>query len=610
MLTAHHQTSPESSANRLPAACRRLLLAAALGALLGAVPGTLASCRSAPVATPGKDSVTGQDVGALVPRDHAGSFADNPIVYFVITDRFYNGEPANDHSYGRQKDGTQEIGTFHGGDLAGLTRKLEDGYFRDLGVNAIWLTAPYEQIHGWIVGGDKEFRHYAYHGYYALDYTVLDRNMGSEDDLRRFIDTAHAQDIRVIFDVVMNHPGYGDLKTLSELGVEVVWEGWEQATLSDYHGYIDYNDFDFESWWGPDWVRAGLPGYQEGASADDHTMQLSYLPDFKTESDEPVAIPRFLAGKPDTRAKTIEGYTVRQYLVKWLTDWVRTYGVDGFRCDTAKHVEPEAWAALKEEGVKALRAWKAEHPDQAVDDADFWMTGEVFPHGVTRSAYFDHGFDSLINFDLQTRLVELMDVEPARRWREIDAIYQEYARALGTAPGFDVLSYISSHDTLLFDRQQLVTGGSALLLAPGGVQIFYGDETARPPGPRPGSDPQQATRSSMNWDSIDRDVLAHWQALSRFRSRHVALARGEHRKLADAPYTFARVHPRDRVVVAVVAAPGAAAAPRIQVGEVFPEGARVRDAVTGAEATVTDGAVTLAAGKHGVILLEQLGSAR
>lgn len=600
MLTAH-ETSSRRFANRLPAACRRLLLAAAIATLIG----TLASCRSAPMATPAADPMAGQDSDELVPHTHPGSFADNPIVYFVITDRFYNGEPANDHAYGRQKDGALEIGTFHGGDLAGLTRKLEDGYFRDLGVNAIWITAPYEQIHGWIVGGDKEFRHYAYHGYYALDYTVLDQNMGTEDDLRQFIDTAHAQDIRVIFDVVINHPGYGDLKSLSELGVDVVWKGWEQATLSDYHGYIDYNDFDFEDWWGPAWVRAGLPGYQEGAGANDHTMQLSYLPDFKTEADEPVTIPRFLANKPNTLARTIEGYTVRQYLVKWLTDWVRAYGVDGFRCDTVKHVEMESWAALKEAGVKALRAWKAEHADQAVDHADFWMTGEVFPHGITRSAYFDHGFDNLINFDLQTRLIALLDVEPARRWREIDSIYQEYARALGMDPSFNVLSYISSHDTSLFDREQLVIGGSALLLAPGGVQIFYGDETARPPGPRPSTDPQQATRSSMSWDSIDRNVLEHWQKLGKFRRRHVALARGEHRKLADAPYTFARVHPRDRVVVAI----DAAGTRRIQVGDVFPEGARVQDAATGAEATVTAGTVTLAAGKHGVILLEQLHSA-
>ena len=520
----------------------------------------------------------------------AGSFADNPIVYFVITDRFYNANPANDRSYGREPDGEQEIGTFHGGDLAGLTAKLKEGYFTELGVNGIWITAPYEQIHGWVVGGDKAFRHYAYHGYFALDYTRLDANMGTAEELRVFIDAAHARDIRVIFDVVMNHPGYGDLQTLSKLGVDVVWEGWEAATLEDYHGWIDYNDFDFTDWWGPDWVRAGLPGYEEGNQYDDKLMQLAYLPDFRTESETPVEIPVFLQNKSDTGMETIPGFTVRDYLVKWLTDWVREYGVDGFRADTVKHVEGASWQALKDAAVEALVAWKADNPEQAMDDAPFWMVGEVFPHGVERSEYFDVGFDSLINFDFQERL---------NNDESLEVIYSAYAAALGASPDLDVLSYISSHDTELYDRGDLIRAGTALMLVPGGVQIFYGDETARPPGPAPASDPQQATRSDMNWDSIDTALLDHWRRLGRFRNRHVALARGAHRMLGDSPYTFARVHPDDRVVVAV----GAEGAVRLSVGKVFAEGAVLHDAYGGETVTVSDGAVALTK-TRGVVLLE------
>jgi alpha-amylase len=588
-------------------AIRTISCLPALAALLWAAPAvsTLGACGG----HPGTQQPAPPTAGAVAADTTAasqaapGSFADNPIVYFVITDRFLDGDPANNGSYGRRRDGKQEIGTFHGGDLAGLTRKLEDGYFRDLGVNAIWITAPYEQIHGWVVGGNKEFQHYAYHGYYALDYTVLDKNMGTADELRRFIDTAHAQDIRVVFDIVINHPGYGDLRTLNELGVRVLWPGWEKATPDDYHSYIDYNNFAFTDWWGPDWVRAGLPGYQEGSSMDDLTMQLAYLPDFRTESDKPVALPRFLTRKSDTWAKTIEGYTVRQYLVAWLTDWVREYGVDGFRCDTAKHVDLASWAALKAAGVEALRAWKQAHPDQAIDDAPFWMTGEVFPHGVERDAYFDRGgFDNLINFDFQPRLSEILAGPADARWQRLDALYAEYAGKISADASFNVLSYISSHDTRLFDRKQLVHAGTALLLAPGGVQIFYGDESGRPAGPTPSSDPQQNTRSDMNWQSLDPGLLAHWRALGTFRRRHVALAKGAHRKLGDAPYTFARVHAGDRVVAAI----GAQGQVALPVADVFTEGTRVRDAVTGAQATVAGGAVTVTAGEHGVVLLEAL----
>lgn len=81
----------------------------------------------------------------------------NATVYFVLTDRFENGDPSNDQSYGRHKDGMAEIGTFHGGDLRGLTNKLD--YLQQLGVNALWISAPFEQIHGWVGGGTKgDFR--------------------------------------------------------------------------------------------------------------------------------------------------------------------------------------------------------------------------------------------------------------------------------------------------------------------------------------------------------------------------------------------------------------------------------------------------------------------
>ena len=473
------------------------------------------------------------------------NFADNPIVYFVITDRFVNGNTANDRSYGRTPDGEGEVGTFHGGDLAGITQKLREGYFKSLGINALWITAPYEQIHGWVVGGNKSFRHYAYHGYWALDYTKLDANMGTPEELREMIATAHAQGIRVLFDVVMNHPGYADIKTLAEFKIPVLWPGHENATLRDYHSYIDYNNFDFGKWWGAEWVRAGLPGYTEGGR-DDFTMQLAYLPDFRTERDKAVELPPILKNKPDTNAKPLPNTTVRGYLVKWLSDWVREYGVDGFRCDTVKHVEPESWVALKREASAALAEWKQKHPKEKIDDAPFWMTGEVWGHGPERSSWHDAGFDSMINFDFQSRA--------NADWKTLDGVYLHYAGELASslkkAP-HDMLSYISSHDTALFDRGNLRHGLSALLLAPGGVQLFYGDESGRAPAAAPDGDAQQATRSDMNWQTMDASLLAHARKLTQFRARHVALARGRHARIGEAPYAFSRIDDahRDRVVV-------------------------------------------------------------
>ncbi|WP_077032786.1 alpha-amylase family glycosyl hydrolase [Pelomonas sp. KK5] len=524
----------------------------------------------------------------------AAPFADNPIVYFLITDRFSNGNPDNDHGYGRQREKTQatDVGTFHGGDLKGITDKLKAGWFTQLGVNALWITAPYEQIHGWVVGGDKAFKHYAYHGYYALDYTKLDANMGTPEELREMVDTAHAQGIRVLFDVVMNHPGYLDIQTADELKIPVLWpKARAEATLANYHAFIDYNSDRFKDWWGRPWVRAGLPGYVDGGS-DDLTKQLAYLPDFRTESREFVKLPKFLREKPGTKAVDLPDTTVRGYLVRWLSDWVREYGIDGFRCDTVKHVEPAAWKELKVAATAALAEWKALHPQQKIDDAPFWMTGEFWGHGPERGAVDEAGgFDAMINFEFQGDAAN----DPSR----LDALFARYAK-LQAGHAAQMLNYLSSHDTSLFPRRRLIDGANALLLAPGGVQVFYGDETARMPGPAPSGDTQQATRSDMNWDSVDEAVLAHWRKLGSFRAAHVALARGEHERLAAAPYVFARV---DRAAGdAVVVALGVKAGARLPVGRVFAEGETLHDAYSGATLAVKDGAVIAPADAAAVLL--------
>jgi alpha-amylase len=530
-----------------------------------------------------------------------------------MTDRFANGDPSNDHSYGRQREANprDDVGTFHGGDLRGLTEKIKAGWFDPLGVNALWITAPYEQIYGWVVGGDKEFKHYAYHGYYALDYTVLDQSMGTPADLQALVDAAHARGIRILFDVVMNHPGYLDIETARRLGIEVLWPGHEKATLADYHMHIDYNNFKFGDWWGRDWVRAGLPGYLQGGR-DDVTMQLAYLPDFRTESTQPVKVPTFLRKKPGTGAVDLPNTTVRGYLVKWLTDWVRRYGIDGFRCDTVKHVEPAAWLELKRAGVQALAAWKAQHPAQKIDDAPFWMVGEWWGHGPGMDPPGDGlpsgpagelraAFDAMINFDFQARAGAAAGPAASATADALEKLFAEYATLQAGKPAH-MLNYLSSHDTSLFDRARLRPAGTALLLAPGGAQIYYGDETARPPGIAPATDPQQATRSDMSWDKIDQAVLAHFRALGSFRARHVAIARGAHARLAPRPYTFSRVDAErdDRVVIALDVPAGAA----IPLGGVFRDGEALRDGYTGTAYVARGGAVAVPAATP-VLLLER-----
>ncbi|EPU4320780.1 alpha-amylase [Escherichia coli] len=483
----------------------------------------------------------------------------NATVYFVLTDRFENGDPSNDQSYGRHKDGMAEIGTFHGGDLRGLTNKLD--YLQQLGVNALWISAPFEQIHGWVGGGTKgDFPHYAYHGYYTQDWTNLDANMGSETDLRTLVDSAHQRGIRILFDVVMNHTGYATLADMQEYqfgalylsGDEVKktlgerWSDWKPAAGQTWHSFNDYINFSdktgWDKWWGKNWIRTDIGDY-DNPGFDDLTMSLAFLPDIKTESTTASGLPVFYNNKTDTHAKAIDGFTPRDYLTHWLSQWVRDYGIDGFRVDTAKHVELPAWQQLKTEASAALREWKKANPEKALDDKPFWMTGEAWGHGVMQSDYYHHGFDAMINFDYQEQAAKAVDC-----LAQMDTTWQQMAEKL---QDFNVLSYLSSHDTRLF-REGGDKAAELLLLAPGAVQIFYGDESSRPFGPT-GSDPLQGTRSDMNWQDVSGKSaasVAHWQKISQFRARHPAIGAGKQTTLSlKQGYGFVREHGDDKVLV-------------------------------------------------------------
>ena len=198
-----------------------------------------------------------------------------------------------------------------------------------------------------------------------------------------------------------------------------------------------------------------------------------------------------------------------------------------------------------------MRDWKKANPKAALDDSPFWMVGEVFDHPLYKDYYYDYGFDSLINFEFQDKAHEL-----SLCFSNMESTFASYAKDINQDPDFNGLTYISSHDTTLFfakyqnlDLQKRVS--AAFLLLPGGVQLYYGDETGRNLGPY-GDDFHQGTRSDMNWNDINAEreaLLKHWQKIGQFRNRHNAIGAGQHTKLSDTPYSFSRTLNDDRIMV-------------------------------------------------------------
>ncbi len=535
---------------------------------------------------------------------------DNALIYFVMTDRFYNGNTSNDTSYGRIKTDCKgkNIGTFHGGDIAGLTQKLD--YLDDLGVNAIWISAPYEQIHGWVGGGNSgDFAHYGYHGYYVLDYTGIDKNMGTVEEFRTFVNAAHEKGIRVVMDIVMNHTGYENMKDMEEYGYGSLTSGanfsWLPSSGETFHQKpIDKSGSNWDKFWGSNWVRGDFNGYTTGGG--DLQMCLDYLPDFKTESTSSEPAPAILKTK---WAKETSGYddwiipaakNLRKdlglapavYIEKWLAAWVEEFGIDGFRCDTAKHIDAYRWKELKDVCKTALETWR--NSSRATGDAknwdeDFWMTGECFTWYIGNGYYYNYGFDSMIDFSYNSGSGSTPNVSD----------WASRADKLNGTPddGQNALAYISSHDTSLYRPGDMITLGTNFLLLPGQVQIFYGDETGRSFGDT-GSDKTQGTRSDFNWDAVDGNVNKHWKKVGKFRQGHPAVGGGQQTEIAS--NTYKRYYNGQAGEDTVVIYAGSSSS--VTVSGAFADGKQVRNAYTGETATVSGGKASFSTASNPVLV--------
>ena len=509
-------------------------------------------------------------------------------LYFLLTDRFNNGDKTNDINYGRNKE-TAVLRGFEGGDLKGITQKIEANYFTNLGVNAIWMSPIVEQIHGATNEGTGNT--YGFHGYWTKDWTNIDANLGTKEDLKNLVEAAHKKGIRILLDAVINHTG--------------------PVT-------------DKDPVWPSDWVRTGPQcDYKNYENTVTCTL-VKNLPDIKTESNEAVDLPAHLVakwkaeGRYDEEVAELDAFfnatnyprAPRFYIMKWLSDYVKDFGIDGYRVDTVKHTEAYVWQELRAVCDSAFAEFKQNNPDKVLDDNDFYLVGEVYNYGISAGTafdfgdkkvnYFDNAFNSLINFEF--------------KWNAAQQSYEKQFNRYNTMlqsdlKNYGILNYLTSHDDgQPFDknRKKPFETATRLLLSPGTSQIYYGDELARDLTIE-GTVGDATLRSFMNWEEIPQkqDLLIHWQKLGQFRRNHPSVGAGQHKMISDNPYVFRRSYTKenftDAVIIGIDLPKGEQT---IKVSSVFKDGKQIKDFYSGQTFEVTNGTITISADTN-IILLEE-----
>ncbi|MFI0491550.1 alpha-amylase family glycosyl hydrolase [Flavobacterium sp.] len=516
-------------------------------------------------------------------------FWEDANVYFLLTDRFNDGDKTNDHTYNRTKIAGKLRG-FEGGDIRGVIQKIDENYFDKLGIDVIWLTPIVEQIHDAVDEGTG--LSYGFHGYWARDWSALDPSFGTKKDLAELVQKAHKHGIRIMLDAVINHTG--------------------PVTVED-------------SVYPNDWVRTSPKCTYKSYDTYINCTLVDNLPDVKTENNDNVDLPVFLVekwkkeGRYETEVASLNTFfkktgfprAPRFYIMKWLSDYIRDYGIDGYRVDTAKHTYENVWADFRKVCDLSFAEFKKNNPKKVLDSNPFFMVGEVYGYNIgakrlydfgdRKVDYFANGFTGLINFDFRNEAK--MAYEP---------LFSKYSTILNAdLKGKTVMNYISSHDDgSPFDasRTKSIESGTKLLLAPGISQVYYGDESARSLVVE-GTQGDATLRSNMNWDDIKTNpetqkVLLHWQKLGQFRKNHPAIGAGIHQEISSSPYVFSRTFARDnftdKVVIGLDFPKGQK---EISVGNIFKNGTKLHDAYSDKTVVVSKGKVSIDS-EFDIVLLE------
>jgi len=457
------------------------------------------------------------------------------VIYFVFVDRFANGNPSPDARC-KVPGVSGEIADYQGGDWAGVTQKIDEGYFNQLGVNTLWLTVPFENFDGAGkgVGGDTRL-YSASHGYWPkLDHEDPNRLdaescFGTFDELKGLVSAAHAKGLKVLFDFAMVH------------------------VHSASRVYQEHPD-----WFWPN-RKDGSSDCICGQSCDwNADGQRCWFTDY---------LPHWNYTNPEARAWSVANAVA----------WVKQTGVDGFRADAIKHVDPSWLTELRAKiGSEIIAPQKVKQR--------FYMVGETYDFGnrelLKQFVDPETKLDGQFDFPLRRHIVEsailrTMNLSDLAGFMDSNDFYYGPDAIMSTFIGNHDLPrvvHLASNDRLwdsqyadgkdrawsnqpglVTDREayeRLANGFAILFTNRGAPLVYYGDEIGLPGA----GDPDN--RRFMLWSGLTdaqlflRDRLAR---LGQIRRQHVALRRGFRTTLSSSADTwvYARRADDDEVFVAV-----------------------------------------------------------
>lgn len=396
----------------------------------------------------------------VVPRDNSNDFDwDEAVIYFAVTDRFFDGNSSNNDAYGTGTYDPSMGSMYHGGDFAGLEAKLD--YLQDLGVNTVWITPVVENIETVSeCDGYEGQKTSGYHGYWASDFTTLNKHLGTEEEFSALINAMHARGMKLMVDVVLNHAGYG---------------------VED-----DYNNTYIP---GKNMLRDNTTTVK----GDDKKDALSGLPDFVTEDRE-----------------------VSDMLIAWQTSWVSKYDIDYFRVDTVKHVDDTTWKAFK-------NALTYIDPDFKMI-GEYAGGGYATNAGQLGTGQMDSILDFDFNDQALSFVNgNLGNVESFMEGRNAGINNTATVGSFLGSHDEDGLMYRMMNESGKFDKDKayalMKVAATLQITAKGQPVIYYGEELGQTGA---NNWPYQDNRYDMDWASAnsDNDMLTHYTKLLGIRNQY------------------------------------------------------------------------------------------